>query len=153
MEEKESMVVIATYLQVRLEEFVSSKHLRSPPKRMRKRRTDSVFIGKATEEQQALSLFYNQVVTAHGKLHKASGEPFGINPYVDSPHYRLHVLQPLLYEMLQWSVHRAYPEIESSLQIRFDKEWNMYATPRRENSKKTTKNKKGKKCKKKKKKK
>jgi hypothetical protein len=102
----------------------------APPKRLQHRDPKSVLIGKATKEQQAIALLYNQVQAEHERMHKSEGIPFGVNPNVSFAHYRNHVLRPILFEMLEWSVHRAFPEQNTNLHIRFDREWNMYAVPR-----------------------
>lgn len=73
-------------------------------------------------------------------MHKAEGLPFGVNPHVAFNHYRNHVLQPMLFEMLCWSVHRAYPDKELNLySLSFDAEWNMYAAPKPRQRKKKPK--------------
>jgi hypothetical protein len=86
-----------------------------------------ILIGKAIREQQALAVLYDQVVSSHKQLHEISGEDFGINPHVSFDHYKLHVMQPIVFEMLKWSAHRAYPKQKTTLAIRFDDDWNMYA--------------------------
>jgi hypothetical protein len=105
---------------------------------MREDRPDPIFIGMATKEQQSLALLYNQIEAAHVRIHKAEGIPFGINPYVSFEHYRHHVMLPVLYEMLQWSVFKSYPEKKTNLISRFDAEWNMYAMPKPKRRKKKT---------------
>lgn len=108
----------------------SAKILGAPPKRLRERQPNSVLIGMATTEQKAIAVLYDQVKTEHEGQHKADSMPMGINPYVSFDHFRNHVMTPILFEILKWSVHRAYPEQTTDLAIRFDDEWNMYAVPK-----------------------
>lgn len=125
------MLAITAELNARLADLLSNEHFGPPPKEtLRKIDPASVYIGRATKEQQALALLYDEVIRAHKRMHEVSGEAMGINPRVSFDHYRLHVLQPVLFEMLKWSVHRAYPEQKTDLAIRFDDNWNMYAVPK-----------------------
>lgn len=124
------MLMITAEMHDRLASLISCERSGSPPKRLQERHPDSVLIGKATKEQQAIALFYDEVKTEHERVHESDGLPMGINPYVSFDHYRNHVMTPILFEMLKWSVHRAYPEQKTNLAIRFDADWNMYAVPK-----------------------
>ncbi|MDB5265883.1 MAG: hypothetical protein JWM39_596 [Parcubacteria group bacterium] len=129
---EEDILAITARLYESLSELLSHKNSAAPPQLLLKRRPDEILIGKATKEQRAIALLYSQVVLSHDRMHVISGEPFGINPYVDFDHFELHVMRPILFEMLKWSVHRAYPEQKTDLSIRFDDDWNMYAVPKQE---------------------
>jgi hypothetical protein len=123
------MLVITAELDERLFVLMAREDLVVPEKTLRDFPSAplSILIGKATREQQALAVLYDQVVSSHKQLHEISGEDFGINPHVSFEHYKNHVMQPIVFEMLKWSVHRTYPEQKTTLAIRFDDEWNMYA--------------------------
>jgi len=141
---EESILAITEEIRTRLSTLQASENFDSPPKILRKRKgktqPKSVLIGKATREQQALAVLYCQVYAVHKKMHKVANMPFGVNPHVESDHYRNHVMIPILFQMLTWSVHRAFPKQKTTLQIRFDPEWNMYA-PRVHRDRKKTKTK------------
>lgn len=140
---EESILIITEEIHTRLSTLMSSEDLGSPPKLLRKRKGKtkprSVLIGKAVREQQAIAVLYCDVCTAHNQTHKLAKMPFGVNPHVDFEHYRNHVMIPVLFEMLKWSVHRAFPEQKTNLAIRFDRDWNMYALPDRRKRKRKKK--------------
>ncbi len=125
------MLIITAEIDARLSKLMSQEAFGPPPECLDEREPKSILIGKATREQQAIALLYGEVTAEHEQLHTADGLPFGINPHVSFEHYRNHVMQPALFEMLKWSVHRAYPEQKTNLAIRFDSDWNMYAMPKR----------------------
>ncbi|KND50422.1 MAG: hypothetical protein AB202_02090 [Parcubacteria bacterium C7867-007] len=125
------MQLITAEMHERLSGLMSSRHiLGPPPKRLLERQPNSVLIGVATTEQKAIAILYDQVKTEHEGMHEANDMPMGINPYVNFAHFRNHVMTPILFEMLKWSVHRAYPEQTTNLAIRFDDKWNMYGVPK-----------------------
>ena len=127
----EDMQVITAEMHERLSGLMSSMNpLDPPPKRLLERQPNSVLIGVATTEQKAIAMLYDQVKTEHEEMHEADSLLMGINPYVSFEHFRNHVMTPILFEMLKWSVHRAYPEQTTNLAIRFDEKWNMYAVPK-----------------------
>jgi hypothetical protein len=121
------MVQITSEVAERLFMLLTRENLAVPEKTLRDIHADAVLIGKATKEQQALAVLYDQVLSCHKQLHELSGESIGRNPYVSFEHYKLHVMQPIVFEMFVWSVHRAYPEKNTTSMIRFDDAWNMYA--------------------------
>ncbi len=134
---EESILVITAGIHERLSRLMACKDFGSPPKALREDRPKSVLIGTATKEQRAIALLYNQVRAEHMQLHKIGRMPFGVNPHESFSHYQNHVMLPILFEMLEWSVHRAYPEQNTNFAIRFDAGWNMYAVSRpRERKKK-----------------
>ncbi len=125
------MQLITAEMHERLSRLMSSAEiLGAPPKRLQERQSNSVLIGIATNEQKALAILYDQIKTEHESQHEADSLPMGINPYVNFAHFRNHVMIPVLFEMLKWSVHRAYPKQTTNLAIRFDANWNMYAVPK-----------------------
>lgn len=127
---EESALSILAEIHERVARLQASDRLGLPPRHLRVIDDDMVLIGKATKEHKALLLLRNQVYAEHCRMHKASGIPFGVNPDVDTPHYRCHVMMSVLWEMLSWSVFNTYREQKTQLDFRFDTEWNMYATPR-----------------------
>jgi hypothetical protein len=137
---KETILSITEELQARLSVLLATEDFGQPPKMLRRRKgkakSKSILIGKANTEQQAIAVLYCQVCKVHNKMHKVANMPFGVNPHVESDHYRNHVMIPLLFEMLQWSIHRTYRDKKTNLDIRFDPEWNMYAPRLRRTPKK-----------------
>ena len=136
---EENILVITEEIHTRLKKLMACKDLGAPPKALRENRPNVVLIGRATKEQQAIALLYNEVNRAHERMHRIEKLPFGINPYVSFDHYRKHVMIPILFEMLMWSVHRAYPQQTTDLSLLFDAKWNMYAPLRRHSRKKKRK--------------
>ncbi len=110
--------------------LMSDEEVGPPPLRLIERQPNAILIGKATREQRAIAILYDEVQDAHEKMHEELGLPMGVHPDVSFDHYRNHVLRPILFEMLKWSVHRAYPDQKTNLAIRFDEEWNMFAEPK-----------------------
>lgn len=120
------MVSIAHELHERLAELMARRRLGPAPPNMIDRRPDRIFIGKATKEHRAMGILYGEVRKQHNQMHEEAGLEFGVNPYVPADHFRQHVLMSLLHEMLDWSVSRDYPEQQSGLDVRFDRDWNMF---------------------------
>lgn len=121
----------------RLSRLMACEKFGSPPKRMQERSPRSVLIGPATKEQQAIALLYNQVIAAHIRQHREVRVPFGVNPDVPFDHFLNHVAQPMLFELLSWSVHRHYQLTDIDLYtLSFDADWNMYGQRRRQRRKK-----------------
>ncbi len=136
---EESILIIIEEMHARLSALMSSEDLGPPPKLMRKPKGKTkpklILIGPATQEQRALAILYSQVYEEHDKAHELAKMPFGNNPHVDFDHFRHHVMMPSLLDMLEWSVHREFPEQETNLNISFDSDWNMYAPPDRRKQK------------------
>lgn len=124
------MAAIAAEMHERLSQLMSSGQFGLPPKRLSERQPNSVLIGEATVEQKAIATLYDQVKTEHEEQHRIDCLPMGIHPHVSFDHFRNHVMTPILFEMLKWSVHRAYPDQTTNLAVRFDTEWNMYGVPK-----------------------
>lgn len=135
---QESVVAIAQELHAQLETLMTRTHLGPPPKKLRENRRKVVLVGKVTKEQQAMALLYHKARTAHDKMHERTRQPFGVNPHVNSAHYRNHVRMTLLYEMFMWSVHRHFRRRTSGLEMLFDTEWNIYGPPPSRSRKKKT---------------
>ncbi|MES2668561.1 MAG: hypothetical protein V4644_02650 [Patescibacteria group bacterium] len=124
---EENIPEVITEMHYCLSMLMSCEDVGPPPLRLKDLHPQAVLIGKAMHEQRAIAVLYNEVQDAHEKMHEASGIPMGVHPDVSFDHYRCHVLRPILFELLKWSAHRAYPEQKTNLAIRFDDEWNMYA--------------------------
>lgn len=127
---EENALSIIDEVRARLTRLLECTAYGQPPRRLRNIEDDMVLIGPATKEHQAITLLRNQIYAEHSRMHKASGIPFGVNPNVSTAHYRCHVMHTVLYEMLSWSVFNTYRDQKTRLNLRFDEQWNMYATPR-----------------------
>lgn len=126
---EENALSILDEIRARLSRLLECPSYGQPPRRLRNIEEAMVLIGPATKEHQAITLLRNQVYAEHSRMHKASGIPFGVNPHVSTAHYRCHVMNTVLYEMLTWSVFNTYRDQKTQLNLRFDEQWNMYATP------------------------
>jgi hypothetical protein len=130
---QESSIAILAETHSRLTRLVSEGEFGSPPERLRLRHPKAILLGKASEEQQAIAILFDQLCAEHKGMHEAAGLPEGINPRVSFDHYYNHVAVPLLSELLIWSAHRDYPDISEAISIvaiQIDADWNMYAIPK-----------------------
>ena len=125
---EDTILAITADMHARLSRLMACERFGAPPRRLQQREPHFTLLGKATKEQQAIALLYGQVQAEHERMHRSERIPMGVNPKVSFAHYRNHVLRPILFEVLGWSVHRAFPG-ESSDRVRFDNEWNVYTEP------------------------
>lgn len=134
---EESILAITAEMHARLARLLACPRFGHPPGAFRERKPGSVYVGKATHEQQALAILYNQVHAEHWYAHKAHAMPFGVNPRVPPDHFRNHVMIPVLFEMLMWSVHRTNPDKDMQLEsMSIDKNWRIFAVAKPQKRKK-----------------
>ena len=125
---EESILAITAEMHARLARLLACPRFGRPPGIFRGRMKGSVYVGKATHEQRALALLYNQVDAEHYRAHITHDMPFGVNPRVPPDHFRNHVMITVLKEMLMWSVHRTNPDKDMTLEtMSIDKDWRIFA--------------------------